>query len=178
MSIMSIRGASARPTGSSIIAGVWSDGMMGNLTFTPDIPGAVDLIVVLANSSNASPITEMTVIHAANRSRVLHGPPQSIRTNVLFTGVTAVAAIGFTQPITPTVTAGVYGQPSGPGLITVTDLAGAKEATANVPGVEWEAHGVQPASASAVVSALALVDQPHTWEIPEAGAPVVTTITW
>ena len=178
MSIMSIRGASARPMGGSIIAGVWSYGMKGDRTFTPDIPGAVDLIVVLASSANASPITEMTVIHTANRCRILHGPPQPIRTNVFFAGNTAVAAIGFTRPVTPTVTAGVYGQPSGPGLITVTDLVGAEEATANLPGVEWEARGVQPASASAVVSALALVDQPHTWEIPSADQPAVTTITW
>lgn len=178
MSIMSIRGASARPMGGSIIAGVWSDGMIGNLTFTPDIPDAVDLIVVLANNSNSNPTTGMTVIHTATRCRILHGPPRSIGTNAGFVGNTAVAAIGFTQPITPTVTAGVYGQPSGPGLITVTDRPSDPTSTANLPGVEWEAHGVQPASASAVVSALALVDQPHTWEIPGAYTPVVTTITW
>lgn len=177
MSIMSIRGASARPAGGDIIAGVWSDGMKGDRTFTPDIPGAVDLIVVLANSGNTTPITGMTLIHSAIRSRVLHGPPQPISTNTLFTGVTAVAAIGFTRPITPTVTAGVYGQPSGPGLTTVTDRSG-PESTANLPGVEWEAHGVQPASTYAMVAALALVDQPHTWEIPSAGQPAVTTITW
>ena len=177
MSIMSIRGASARPMGSSIIAGVWSDGMRGNLTFTPDIPDAVDLIVVLANNSDSSPTTGMTVIHTAARCRILHGPPQSIGTNAGLVGSTAVAAIGLTRPITPTVTAGVYGQPSGPGLITVTDRPGAGS-TANLPGVEWEALGVQPASTYAAVAALALVDQPHTWEIPEAGAPVVTTITW
>lgn len=177
MSIMSIRGASARPMGSSIIAGVWSDGMRGNLTFTPDIPDAVDLIVVLASNSDSSPTTGMTVIHTATRCRILHGPPQSIGTNAGLVGNTAVAAIGFTRPITPTVTAGVYGQPSGPGLITVTDRSG-PESTAILPGVEWEAHGVQPGPAYAMVAALALVDQPHTWEIPEAGAPVVTTITW
>lgn len=177
MSLMSIRGASARPVGGSIIAGVWSDGMAGNLTFTPDIPDAVDLIVVLANNSDSSPTTGMTVIHTAARCRILHGPPQSIRTNVGLVGNTAVAAIGFTRPITPTVTAGVYGQPSGPGLTTVTDRAG-PGSTANLPGVEWEAHGVQPVPTYAMVAALALVDQPHTWEIPEAGAPVVTTITW
>lgn len=164
--------------GGSIIAGVWSDGIKGDGTFIPDIPGAVDLIVVLANGANRSPITEMTVIHTANRCRILHGPPRSISTNVDFFSGTAVAAIGFTRPITPTVTAGVYGQPSGPGLITVTDMPSDPASTANLPGVEWEAHGVQPASASAVMSALALVDQPHTWEIPGAYTPVVTTITW
>ena len=177
MSIMSIRGASARPMGSSIIAGVWSDGMRGNLTFTPDIPDAVDLIVVLTNNSDSSPTTGMTVIHTATRCRILHGPPQPIGTNVGLAGNTAVTAIGFTRPITPTVNAGVYGQPSGPGLITVTDRTG-PGSTANLPGVEWEALGVQSGPTYAMVAALALVDQPHTWEIPEAGAPVVTTITW
>ena len=177
MSLMSIRGASARPVGGSIIAGVWSDGLVGNRTFTPDIPDAVDLIVVLANNSDSSPTTGMTVIHTAARCRILHGPPQSIGTNVGLAGNTAVAAIGFTRPITPTVTAGVYGQPSGPGLTTVTDRAGAGS-TANLPGVEWEALGVQPVSTYAMVSALALVGQPHTWEIPSAGQPAVTTITW
>ena len=177
MSIMSSRCASARPMGGCIIAGVWSDGMAGNRTFTPDIPDAVDLIVVLTNNSDSSPTTGMTVIHTATRCRILHGPPQPIRTNVGLAGNTAVTAIGFTRPITPTVNAGVYGQPAGPGLITVTDRPG-PGSTANLPGVEWEAHGVQPGPTYAMVAALALVDQPHTWEIPEAGAPVVTTITW
>ena len=177
MSIMSIRGASARPMGGSIIAGVWSDGMAGNRTFTPDIPDAVDLIVVLTNNSDSSPTTGMTVIHTATRCRILHGPPQPISTNTGLVGSTAVTAIGFTRPITPTVTAGVYGQPSGPGLITVTDRPGTGS-TANLPGVEWEALGVQPVSTFAIVSALALVGQPHTWEIPGAYTPVVTTITW
>lgn len=177
MSLMSIRGASARPVGGSIIAGVWSDGMRGNLTFKPDIPDAVDLIVVLANNSNSNPTTGLSVIHTATRCRILHGPPQSIGTNAGFVGDTAVAAIGFTRPITPTVTAGVYGQPSGPGLTTVTDRTGTGS-TANLPGVEWEAHGVQSGPTYAMVAALALVDQPHTWEIPGANSPVVTTITW
>ena len=117
MSILSIRGASARPRGGDgIIAGVWPVGLTGNQTFTPDIPDAVDLIVVLANNSDSSPTTGMTVIHTATRCRILHGPPQPISTNAGLVGRTAVTAIGFTRPITPAVTPGT----TAPGLITVT----------------------------------------------------------
>lgn len=178
MSILSIRGASARPRGGDgIIAGVWPVGLTGNQTFTPDIPDAVDLIVVLANNSNANPATSMPTIYSATRCRILHGPPQPISTNAGLVGRTAVTAIGFTRPITPAVTPGT----TAPGLITVTSRPSGGDSTVNLPGVEWEASVVSGAGTYTLISALALVDSPHTWEIPgedETAGTVATTITW
>ena len=176
MIIMSIRGASALPVGGDIIAGVWSGGSRASaVTVTPYIPGAVEVIVVHQVTNSLAPTTGMTVIHADGRCRIFHGPPQGITSSGA--GLTVATAIGFTQPITPTVTPAT----ADPGLITFAGVFSGDVPAVNLPGVQWQAGYVEPKGfphAVSAVSALALVDSPHTWTIPGAQNPVMTTITW